>query len=102
MAKGAPEQQQGGGGDRSLDFLWLLALIVGGAVLIWYFGKVYIAMAVFKVKLYEIISVEFIFRYWTELANLLNLPSPDLQHLGYWKNFIHYSLTEMQLQKLSQ
>lgn len=90
MAKGAPEQQQGGGGgDRSLDFLWLIVLIVGGTMLVWYFGKVYIAMVIFKAKLYEITAVEFTIRYWIDLAKLLNFPFPDLQNLNYWINFIH-------------
>jgi len=92
MAKGAPEQQQGGGGgggDRSLDFLWLVVLIVGAFVLIWYFGKVYITTAVFKIKLYEIAGVDFTVKYWIALANLFDLPYPNLQSLHDWADFIH-------------
>ena len=90
MAKGAPEPQQQSG-DRSLDFLWLIVLIVGGILLIWYFGKVYISMGVFKVKLYEIAAVEFFAKYWLGLAKILNWPVPNLQILHDCKTIIHSS-----------
>lgn len=91
MAKGAPEPQQGGGGggDRSLDFLWLVVMIVGAALLIWHFAQLYLTMFVFKVKLYEIYGINFAIHYWNVLADLLHLPSPNLQSLHDWEIYIN-------------
>jgi len=95
MAKGAPEPQQGGGGtDRSLDFLWLIALVVVVALTVWYFGKVYISMLVFSVKQYEIIAVNFVMQYWNQFAQALGTTdfTVDLHELNSWLLFIdrHY------------
>ena len=75
MAKGAPEPQQqgGGGGDRSSIFLWLIVLIVAVTLAVWYFGQLYIAMIVFKVKLYEIYAIDLVLHYWAVLPSALHL-----------------------------
>lgn len=89
MAKGAPEQQQPQGGDRSLDFLWLIVLIVGGALLLWYFGKTYIAMAVFTIRSYEIDAIFFVNDYLAKLMDALGFAMPNLTELKTWTDFIH-------------
>jgi len=57
MAKGAPESPQGGG-ENSLDFLWLVVLILAAVALIWYFGKIYIAEIVLFIRSYEILVIK--------------------------------------------
>lgn len=91
MAKGAPEPQQQQGGDRSLDFLWLIVLIVGSFLLLWYFGKTYIAMIVFTIKLYEIDLIYFVMGYWGKLIDAFGFPLPNLSALTAWTDFIHKS-----------
>ena len=59
MAKGMPEQQQSGQ-DNSLDLLWTAAILIGAVVAIWYFGRVYITSAVFQVRLYELVVIDFV------------------------------------------
>jgi intracellular multiplication protein IcmP len=88
MAKGAPEPQQPSG-DHSLDFLWLIVLIVVGVMFIWYFGKIYIAMGVFKVRLYEIKLIDYLMGFWASFAQLFNLPYPDLGKLQEWVSYIN-------------
>ena len=45
------EQQRN---DTSLDFLWILAILIGIAALIWYFGKNQISNFIFFLRFYEL------------------------------------------------
>ena len=83
MSNGA---QAGGGSekDNSLDFLWGIVLIVAAALLIWYFGREYIATGVFYVRLYEIYAINFILGLYTKAALFLHIPwIPDTTALTY-------------------
>ena len=85
-------QQPGGGGggqgDNSLDFLWVVAIIVLFGAFAWYFAKDHIINFVFAVRLYEIYLVTFVLNAWGKLATLVHLPAPDLQELNNWVYFI--------------
>jgi intracellular multiplication protein IcmP len=76
-------QQQQGSGDNSLDFLWLIVILVGGIVLIWYFGRTHITPFVFKIRYYEITAIRFVLDSWSQLVLWLHLPSlvPHTQDL---------------------
>lgn len=79
----AGQQQQGGGGggDNSLDFLWLIVLVVAGLLAAWYFGRVYIAGAVFKVRYYEILLISYAFELYGTFATPIGLPTPNTSGL---------------------
>lgn len=87
MAKGAPEAQQGGG-ENSLDFLWMVVLILAAVVLIWYYGKVYIAEGVFWVYSYEITAVKLVLGFFDQILRFFYFPSPDLKLLDEWSAYI--------------
>jgi intracellular multiplication protein IcmP len=78
------KQQQGSGGDNSLDFLWLIVLIVGSIVAIWFFGKEYIASFLYAVRYYEIIFLHKVMDVWGLLVGWAGIPSADLTSLNYW------------------
>lgn len=102
MAKGAAPEGQQPSGDNSLDFLWMMALIIAGVLLAWYFGKIYITMAVFKVKLYEILAINYALVYWAKVAHTLHLTVPDLSSLNQSINFIRENYGgEVKFQELS-
>ncbi len=63
-------ERQQAGQDNSLDFLWVIGLIIGVAVATWYFGKVYITKGVLYVRLYEAFAIEFVLRHLAELSGL--------------------------------
>lgn len=88
MAKGggAPEQQSSS--DGSLDFLWMTALLVVGTILLWYFGKVYIAMGIFKVKYFETKGVLFFVLFWNAVVSYLPFLSIDVAPLNQALAFI--------------
>ena len=89
MAKGAPEAPQGGG-ENALDFLWLVVLILAAVALIWYFGKIYIAEAVFIIRWGEIIAVKAVLGYSSEILQPFNISFLKyLQPLDAWLTFMH-------------
>lgn len=79
--------QQQSGGDNSLDFLWTIVLVVGLVLLAWYFGRSYIAAAVFYVKNLEITAISFVAAFWNKIAAVLHLPLASLQSLIKWTNY---------------
>jgi len=55
------QQQQQQGSDKSMDILWIMALVIGAIILVWFFGRVYITSAVFYARIYEIKAINFVF-----------------------------------------
>ncbi len=85
------QQQQGGNGaDNSLDFLWLVVILVVSIGLIWYFGKNHIANAVFFLRDYEIIVIQYILTGWTRVMQFLHLPmlAANTENLTTWQQFM--------------
>ncbi len=75
------QQSQQGGSDNSLDFLWMIVIIVGGFTLLWYFGRSYIVNAVLDLRYYEIILINYALRGYAFMAYYLHLPSLPTQKL---------------------
>lgn len=96
----APQQQPGNSSDNSLDFLWMIVLIVGGLALTWYFGQRYIVAAVLSVRFYEIVFIEFILRGYAAVASLLHLPLPNTDNLTGIVNIINNPPATMPLEQL--
>jgi intracellular multiplication protein IcmP len=86
----AANQQAANQNDNSLDFLWLVVIIVAAVALIWFFGRSYIAIGVFQVRYYEIIGINSVLGAWGKLVQLLHLPFalPDTQSLNQWFSYI--------------
>lgn len=91
MAKGGADQGGGGGGDRTFDFLWGVVVVIAIGFLSWYYGKVQIAMAIFRLRLVEIYAINFAVDFWSRFVHFFNLPLPipDLTSLNSWIGFIH-------------
>lgn len=90
----AGQQQQGGGGgggggDNSLDFLWLIVLVLAGVIAAWYFGRVYIVSAIYLVRYYEIVAINFFLELYLKIASKLGLPFPDTTDLVAALNAIY-------------
>jgi len=81
------EQQQQQGQDNSLDFLWIVGILIGIIYLGWYFGQAYIVSAVFFVRFYEIIAANFVFNMLVKVMLLVGLPAPQ-SALNEWLVFI--------------
>lgn len=94
------QQQQGGSSDNSLDFLWMIVLIVGGLALAWFFGRDYIVAGVLKVRLYEIYLIEYVLRGYAFIASFLHLPLPNTSSLMGDLNIVTSQQQGMPLQDL--
>src|SRR5262245_30567300 len=66
--------QAGNNQDNGYDFLWVLALIFSVILLIWYFGRTYIAIGLYQVKFYEIQAIQYILAGWNMLASKIHVP----------------------------
>jgi intracellular multiplication protein IcmP len=74
-------QKQGGGGENSMDMLWMGGIIVAAVVAVWYFGRFQILHAAFFVKAHEISAIQFVLNGWNILAHKASLPEFNLSSL---------------------
>lgn len=74
-----PPQQPQNQDPGSSDFVWISIILVGGVVLIWYFGHRYITEFVYKIRLYEIVGIQYALYGWNIVAVKINMPSLQLQ-----------------------
>ncbi len=88
---GQPQQGGGGGGggDNSLDFLWAIVLVIAALLAAWYFGRVYIASIIFKIRYVEILGINFFVQYYAKFAESFHLPIPDMSPLVTAMNAIN-------------
>jgi intracellular multiplication protein IcmP len=85
----AQQQQQGqGGGNESLDFLWIVAVLVIGVVAVWYFYSAQITSFVFWIRLYEIKLINWVVEPLKTFFEFLNLPFPSTDALNAWERYI--------------
>lgn len=79
MAGQQPQQQ--GSGDNSLDFLWAVVMLIAALLAAWYFGRYYIGSAVFFVRYYELLLINYSFNIYTDLATWLHFTAPNTADL---------------------
>lgn len=94
------QPQQGGSSDNSLDFLWMIVIIVGSFALAWYFGRQYIAEGILKVRFYEVYAIAYVLKGYNFTASYLHLPSPNLSKLINIMDVIKSPPANMPLQQL--
>lgn len=97
----APQQQQGGQ-DNSLDFFWMIVLIVAAFALSWYFGRTYIVAGVLNVRFYEIYAIEYVLKAYSYVASFFHLPLPQMSSLSADLAIINSKPTNMSLNSLVQ
>src|SRR5262245_6442542 len=81
-----------GNQDNGYDFLWVLALVFGIIITVWYFGKNHIAFAIYQSKLYEITALQYVFDHWNAWVGKFHLPAfltVDISGLSQWLKAIH-------------
>ncbi len=84
------KQQQQGGGDNSLDFFWIVALILGIAFAIWYFAKDYISSSIYWLRYYEIMLLNKVAHFWEDATSWAGAPELDLSSLVFWVKAVKY------------
>jgi len=74
--------------DSASNFFWLLAIIMGTGIIIWWTKKEYIVLAVFYVRLYEIFAIQLVVSYLNDLAAMLHLPLFNVESLNEAVSYI--------------
>ncbi|MDQ2994954.1 MAG: type IVB secretion system coupling complex protein DotM/IcmP [Pseudomonadota bacterium] len=81
MAGQQQQQGGGGGGDNSLDFLWGIVLLIAAVLAGWYFFRYYIGSAVFAIRYYELVFINYSLIMYSNFAQMVHLPIPDTSNL---------------------
>ena len=66
----------------------VIVLVVAAILAIWYFGHIYVAMAVFKLRYLEILLISYVFEVYTPIARDVGLPIPNTDSLVQALNII--------------
>lgn len=100
----ADQQASGGNNENSLDFLWLVVILVVSVALIWYFGRNYIVSAVFWVKSYEIVAIDAVLKVWNKFVTWSSLPLPlsHAEKLSQWTSYINAKPTGVSFNNLKE
>lgn len=94
------QQQQGGSSDNSLDFLWMIVIIVGGLAITWFLARAYIISAVLDIRLYEVYLIEYVLRGYTFIAGYLHLPTAHTAAISNDLSIIQAKPTDLTLNQL--
>src|SRR3990167_8407285 len=75
--------QQGGSGitDHTSNFMWLMGLLCGIGIALWFLESEYIVRPVFAVRYYQIELLYWIEDFWIHIAHFFHLTPPDIQKL---------------------
>lgn len=100
MAGQQPQQQ--GGSDNSLDFLWGVVMLIAALLAAWFFGRYYIGSAVFFVRYYELLFVNYTLDIYAYFAAMLHLTPPDTSNLvGALKIIVGGASPDMSFSEIS-
>ncbi len=91
MAQQGGQQAQGGGGNESLDFLWMIVVIVIVIFGLWYFYRAEITQFVFLIRLYEVKLIHIVVDQVNKLLAFLTFPTINLSELDFWARYIETS-----------
>jgi len=74
--------------DQTANFFWVLIMIVGSVLLVWFFRPQWIVIPVFDLRLAELDLVRWLFMGWSEIASTLHLPAPSLHELDALQKYV--------------
>ena len=84
MQQGTQGQQS----DHSSNFFWLLALIAGTLVVMWFFARHWIIAPVFFARLHELSMIQGIAGLFTDIAQWFHFSLPKDQVIDQLQNYI--------------
>lgn len=86
-----PAQQQGAQTDQTMNFFWLLCVIVIVFLSVWYFRPQWVVIPVFWLRIHEIELLRFTADLWNDFVQwlpFLHLPHADVSELTKWANYM--------------
>lgn len=102
MAQQGGGQQGQGGGNESLDFLWLIVLILVAFIAVWYFYRTEITNFIFLVRLYEVKFIRIVMGELAKIGTFLTFNAPDMSVLNEWESYIESRPTEISLTSIEK
>jgi intracellular multiplication protein IcmP len=91
-----PTQQQNST-DQVANFFWLLVLVMGAFLLLWWYARQWIVIPVFWVRVHEIQIISLVSNAWSHFAKWVHLPTPNVQNL----NRLQYYMQHTSVRKIS-
>ncbi len=76
--------------DQTANFFWLLALIFGAALAVWWLAPKYIVAPIFWFRGHEIMLITDLVSAWDKIAGFLHLPVPSTHALQNLHNYIQH------------
>lgn len=74
--------------DQSTNFFWLLCLIMGTIVVVWWLCRQYLVIPIFWIRLLEVDAIKYVMLAWSNVAAFLHLPVPDMSSLDHVQKFM--------------
>lgn len=63
--------------DQTANFFWLLIIIFGAAIALWFFNERFIAFPILWFRYHELSFLHLLISWWAPAADFLHLPSPQ-------------------------
>lgn len=81
-------QAQQNATDQTSNFFWLLAIITGALLAIWFFGRSWAVTPIYYARYYELSLIYYTVVGWNKLAALLHFPQTHVAQILSLKNYI--------------
>ena len=80
--------QQNPGADQSSNFFWLIALLFGVGLVIWWVGRQYVVIPFFWVRSFELDLIRWFSIYSGPIAHFLHLSVPSIREIDQLQHFM--------------
>src|SRR3990167_2527439 len=80
--------QQNPGADQSSNFFWLIALLFGVGLVIWWVGRQYVVIPFFWVRSFELDLIRWFSIYAGPIAHFLHLSVPSIREIDQLQHFM--------------
>lgn len=64
--------------DQTTNFFWILVVIIGAFLLVWWLYRQWIVEPIFLIRYYECVLIKYAVDAWSRIASTLHLPVPSL------------------------
>ena len=77
--------------DQTANFFWILCLIIGGFLAVWWFRKAWIITPIFWIRIHEIDLIGVVGGVWSVVASSLHLPHFNMHALEHLQHYMTHS-----------
>lgn len=77
--------------DHTANFFWLIAVLAGVAILIWFLDEKDVVIPMFWLRYHELELMRTLAQWWTPVAKLLHIAPPDIQRLNELQYYVAHT-----------